>query len=90
MKNQIAATEKIIGFFLLAVILCLSACGAPAEKEDAQQPEAEEPVEENALPGTWTVPEGWVKAESIPQRIRFSMWKRAMRRTNSPTISLLR
>ena len=41
---------KIIGFFLLAVILCLSACGAPAEKEDAQQPEAEEPVEENALP----------------------------------------
>lgn len=63
MKNQIAATEKIIGFFLLAVMLCLSACGAPAEKEDARQPEADEPVEENTLPGTWTVPEGWVKAE---------------------------
>ena len=62
MKNQIGH-GKIIGFFLLAVMLCLSACGAPAEKEDAQQPEAEEPVEENTLPGTWTVPEGWVKAE---------------------------
>ena len=62
MKNQIGH-GKIIGFFLLAVMLCLSACGAPAEKEDARQPEAEEPVEENALPGTWTVPEGWVKAE---------------------------
>ena len=62
MKNQIGH-GKIIGFFLLAVMLCLSACGAPAEKEDARQPEAEEPVGENALPGTWTVPEGWVKAE---------------------------
>ena len=45
MKNQIAAPEKIIGFFLLAVMLCLSACGAPAEKEDARQPEAEEPLD---------------------------------------------
>lgn len=41
MKNQIGH-GKIIGFFLLAVMLCLSACGAPAEKEDARQPEAEE------------------------------------------------
>ena len=63
MKNQFDALRKVVGFFLLAVILCLIACGAPAEKEDAQQPEAEEPVEENALPGTWTVPEGWVKAD---------------------------
>ena len=36
MKNQIGH-GKIIGFFLLAVMLCLSACGAPAEKEDARQ-----------------------------------------------------
>lgn len=63
MKNQITAMEKVIGFFLLTVMLSLSACGAPAEKEDARQPEAEEPVEGHALPGTWTVPEGWVKAE---------------------------
>lgn len=63
MRVQSAILKRTIEFLLLAVILCLSACGAPAEKEDAQQPEAEEPVEENALPGTWTVPEGWVKAE---------------------------
>ena len=63
MKNQFDALRKVVGFFLLAVILCLTACGAPAEKENPQQLEAEQPVEETAIPGTWTVPEGWVKAE---------------------------
>ena len=64
MKNQMMFFKKawllVLALLLLGV---LSACGAPAEKEDARQPEADEPVEENTLPGTWTVPEGWVKAE---------------------------
>ncbi len=58
MRAQSAILMRTIEFFLLAVMLCLSARGAPAEKEGAQQPEAEEPVEENALPGTWTASGG--------------------------------
>ena len=42
MRVQSAILKRTIEFLLLAVMLCLSACGAPAEKEDAQQPEAEE------------------------------------------------
>ena len=65
MKTQFAVLKKTTGLLLLAVILCLSACGAPAEQAeaDARQPEAEQPAGEHALPGSWTVPEGWVKAE---------------------------
>lgn len=65
MKNQWIALGKFMGLFLLSAVLCLSACGAPAEKpeESPPQPEAEPPAEETAIPGIWTVPEGWVKAE---------------------------
>lgn len=63
MKIQFAMFKKIIGTFLLAAMLCLSACGAPAGpvEGDAPKPESEQP--DNTLPGSWTVPEGWVKAE---------------------------
>ena len=49
MRVQSAILKRTIEFLLLAVMLCLSACGAPAKKEDAQQPEAEEPVDRKSV-----------------------------------------
>lgn len=65
MNMPFSAIKKAVVLLWLFGMLCLSACGTPAEqaKEAAPEPEAEQPAEDNVLPGSWTVPEGWVKNE---------------------------
>lgn len=49
--------KKLIAVLWMGLFL-LSGCGGKTEfVEDVP------PIEENTLPGSWTVPEGWVKAE---------------------------
>lgn len=51
---------------LWMLLLVLPGCGGktePVEEAPPPETEAEEPQEETFFPGSWTVPEGWVKAE---------------------------
>lgn len=67
MKTPFDVLKKTIGFLLLAVMLCLSACGAPADQvEDSTPPEQ---TKEDTPPSSEPADAG---AEDTPGKVTYS------------------